>query len=47
MKNLLKKLVTMLTLCTMLSVLIVTPIIPGNAIPSSDEEIIIIKDKQK
>jgi len=44
MKNLLKKMMTILTLCMVLSVSVIPSVNPGIAIPTSDEDIAETKD---
>ena len=41
MKNLFKKLITLVTLCAMLSVLVVAPANPGISTPNSDDKSVI------
>lgn len=47
MKNLLKKLITLVTLCAMLSVSVIVPTNPGVCTPNSDEDSIIINNEKK
>lgn len=47
MKNLLKKMMTILTLCMVLSVSVIPSVNPGVAIPTSDEESLDLDKKRK
>ena len=47
MKNLLKKMMTILTLCMVLSVSVIPSVNPGVAIPTSDEDIADLEEERK
>lgn len=47
MKNVFKKLITLVTLCALLSMLVVAPANPGIGMPNSDEDSIIINNEKK
>ncbi len=47
MKNVFKKMMTILTLCMVLSVSVIPSVNPGVAIPTSDEETADLEEKRK